>query len=261
MERSFKDYISNPLGNKNAVFSAREMYKNMYTEKFNLIMVRENSKIDYYLYKDDKKDNNNYYIHLKIPSERLQGFYYDVFIQFIPTKTSEFEKTLDNYIVKFYSNDPSFVYTFAHSFIKNEMFVNDLRTKMSKIAVKRNADIKNPDNQIGYVKSIYFSYLFMKTRGLFSKVHYESAEKYQKGKVLSKIADADEKMQEQREAQIELSKKKKKEKKIKKQDIEKMLADNEEIRINSINKTKKTRKVNTNTKSRFVGKTKNTKKI
>ena len=49
MERSFKDYIANPLGNKNAVFSAREMYKNMYTEKFNLIMVRENSNINYYL--------------------------------------------------------------------------------------------------------------------------------------------------------------------------------------------------------------------
>ena len=46
MERSFKEYIANPLGNKNTVFSSREMYKNMYTNKFNLLMVRENSKIE-----------------------------------------------------------------------------------------------------------------------------------------------------------------------------------------------------------------------
>ena len=63
MERSFKEYIANPLGNKNTVFSSREMYKNMYTNKFNLLMVRENSKIEYHLYKDD----SNFYIHLKIP--------------------------------------------------------------------------------------------------------------------------------------------------------------------------------------------------
>ena len=258
MERSFKDYINNPLGNKNAVFSAREMYKNMYTEKFNLIMVRENSKIDYYLYKDDKKENNNYYIHLKIPSERLQGFYYDVFIQFIPTKTSELENTLDNYIVKFFSNDPSFVYTFAHSFIKNEMFVNDMKSKMSKIAVKRNADIKNPDNQIGYVKSLYFSYLFMKMRGLFNKVHYESAEKYYKSRVLSNIDDADEKMRLQREADEAAKKARKKEVKLNQQNVNKMLADNEQIRIKSVSTTKK---INSGNKSKFINKTKTTKKF
>ena len=55
MERSFKEYISNPLGNKNTVFSSREMYKNMYTEKYNLLMVRENSNIKYNLYKDKTK--------------------------------------------------------------------------------------------------------------------------------------------------------------------------------------------------------------
>ena len=39
MERSFKEYIANPLGNKTAVFSSREMYRNLYTDKFNILMV------------------------------------------------------------------------------------------------------------------------------------------------------------------------------------------------------------------------------
>lgn len=207
MERSFKEYISNPLGNKNSVFSSREMYRNMYTQKFNLLMVRENSNIKYHLY----KDNNNYYIHLKIPSEKIKEFYYDVFIQFIPRKTSELERTLDNYIAKFYSNDPSFVYTFAHAFIKNDMFVDDLKPKMSKLAVKKDAKEKNPENQIGYVKTLYFAYLFMKSRGLFNKVHYAGADNYNKKQILSQIMDADEKIQLRKEQAEALNKKPKKE--------------------------------------------------
>ena len=127
---------------------------------------------------------------------------------------------------------------------------------MSKIAVKRNADIKNPDNQIGYVKSIYFSYLFMKMRGLFNKVHYEAAEKYSKSRAQSKIDDADEKMRLQREADEAAKKKKKKEAKTNKRDIDKMKAHNDQIRANSVKKVSTIGK----TKSR-VGKTKTTKKI
>ena len=256
MERSFKEYISNPLGNKNTVFSSREMYKNMYTEKYNLLMVRENSNIKYNLY----KDKNNYYILLKIPSEKVKDFYYDVFIQFIPTKTSSLERTLDNYIAKFYSNDPSFVYTFAHAFIKNNMFVEDLKPKMSKLAIKKDAKEKNPDNQIGYVKTLYFAYLFMKSRGLFNKVHYASATVYNKRQVLSEIMDADEKIQLRREEAEALVKK------PKKQEVhhdKRNLFDigNNWNFTNRIKNVSTVNKVVNSVKSKFVGKTKTTKKF
>lgn len=256
MERSFKEYISNPLGNKNTVFSSREMYRNMYTEKFNILMVRENSKINYKLYKDAK----NFYIHLNIPSEKVKNFYYDVFIQFIPTKTSVLERTLDNYTVRFYSNDPSFVYTFAHAFIKNGMFVEDLKPKMSKLAVRKNAVEKNPDNQIGYVKTLYFAYLFMKSRGLFNKVHYASATVYNKRQVLSEIMDADEKIQLRKEEAEALVKK------PKKQDVhhdKRNLFDigNNWNFTNRIKNVSTVNKVVNSVKSKFVGKTKTTKKF
>ena len=255
MERSFKEYISNPLGNKNTVFSSREMYKNMYTEKYNLLMVRENSNIKYNLY----KDKNNYYILLKIPSEKVKDFYYDVFIQFIPTKTSSLERTLDNYIAKFYSNDPSFVYTFAHAFIKNNMFVEDLKPKMSKLAIKKDAKEKNPDNQIGYVKTLYFAYLFMKARGLFNKVHYASADIYNKKQVLYQIMDADEKIQLRKEAAEALAKKPKKKQEVH-NDTRNPFGINWGI-TNKIKNVSTVGKVVNSVKSKFVGKTKTTKKF
>lgn len=258
MERSFKDYISNPLGAKNTVFSSREMYKNLYTNKFNLIMLRENGKIDYKLY----KDKNNYYIHLKIPSEQIKEFYYDIVIQFVPQKSSELEMSLDNYVAKYYSNDPSFVFTFAHAFIENNMFITDLKPKMSKLAVKKVAQEKNPDNQIGYVKTLYFAYLFMKSRGLFRKVHYTAAEKYDKKVLLSNIIDADEKIQLRTEKAKELNKYKRKE--IRKYNKPSSIDNGEDSWNNKTSFVKKVGTVNktgSNIKSKLTKRTKTTKKI
>ena len=38
MEMSFQQYIDNPLGKRNAVFSQRDLFKNLYTEKFDKLM-------------------------------------------------------------------------------------------------------------------------------------------------------------------------------------------------------------------------------
>jgi len=125
---TFQEYINNPLGKANSVISHREMYRNMYTEKLNKIMVRENGKVDYILYETDK----SYICHIKVPSEVITDFYYDVIVSF---KKEKGIRVLSESEVQFYSNDPAFVFTFAHAFIKNKMFINQLEDKMSKKAV------------------------------------------------------------------------------------------------------------------------------
>lgn len=166
MKMTFDEYIQNPQGRKNAVFSQREMFRELYAKKLDALMVRENGKIDYKLY--ILKDL--YYIHFKIPSETVEKFYYDVVIKFIPNGDSHNRKDLKDYHFECYSNDPSFVFTFAHSFIKNELFISELKDKMSKEAIKKNADERNPDNIVGYVKSLYFAYLVMRRHSLFDKI-------------------------------------------------------------------------------------------
>ena len=54
---TFDEYINNPMGIKSAVISNREMYRKMYTEKFDKVMVREVGKMDYQL----SKSNSKYY--------------------------------------------------------------------------------------------------------------------------------------------------------------------------------------------------------
>lgn len=218
---TFNEYINNPQGKANAVISHREMYRNLYTEKLNNIMVRENGKVDYSLYETSK-----YYIcHMKVPSEVIADFYYDVVIQFTKTK---FPTTLSDLEVKFYSNDPSFVFTFAHAFIKNKMFINALEDKMSKKAVKDKAVERNPKDQIGYVKSLYFAYILMGQKGLFNPVKYKAEQKTFSERILkSNIMHADEKIELRQSAQAESKKTNKKEKSV--------VADTRRARSNIVN--------------------------
>ena len=54
---TFQEYINNPTGVGNSVMSYRSMYEDLYHNKWDKIMVRENGKIDYKLY----YSKNHYY--------------------------------------------------------------------------------------------------------------------------------------------------------------------------------------------------------
>ena len=54
---------------------------------------------------------------------------------------------------------------------------------------------RNPHDQVGYVKSIYFAYLEIKHKGLLQKIKFGTAEKYDKKKLLAMIMPADDKIE------------------------------------------------------------------
>lgn len=240
MEMSFRQYIDNPMGKRNAVFSQREMYKKMYTEKFNKIILREAGKIDFSLYIDKKKDR--YYIHLKIPSETIKNFYYDAVVMFYTDDASvRASSSLQEYYAKFFSNDPAFVFTYLRVFLKEDMFFEDMKSKSSKLALTKDPKERNPYEIPGYSKILYFAYLYMKSKNLFSKNMYESyATEYDKKKLLSKVEHTDIKIQNRQEAEKEIIKTKSNTSQKK----EKRLASNKSKTFPIIAKTKNVKKAN-----------------
>lgn len=249
MNMTFDEYIANPMGQKNAVFSNREMFRTMYKNKLDIILVRETGKVKYKLYQSKK---GKYYIHFKIPSETIKNFYYDTVIEFYTDQHSaELSKSLSGYYVKFYSNDPSFVFTFAHAMKANDMLIKDLECKMSKQALKKVAKEKNPKDEVGYVKSIFFAYLLAKNYGLFEKVSYKSyAENYNPKILQSEVQHADDKIAERISAVEEINKEKRieKQKEISKKQEEKrnnnpMFIDSTS-KVSNVSKTKKVKATN-----------------
>ena len=199
MEMTFKQYIDNPMGKKNAVFSQREVFKKIYTAKFDRIFLRETGKINYMLYFDKPKDR--YIIHIKIPSETVENFYYDAVIMFYTNDAAERSSTkLDNYFVKFFSNDPAFVFTYLRVFLKNNLFIEELKSKAPKLALKKDPKIKNPYETPGYSKILFFAYIFMKNKNLFAKHMYTSyGQPYNVKTVLANIEDGDTKIAKRQE--------------------------------------------------------------
>lgn len=209
---TFGQYIDNPLGKKSAVFSQRDMYKDLYTKKFDAVFMREAGKINYFLYHDKGKDL--YFAHIKIPSEVVPKFYYDVVIRFsTPDNGLRVSPSLEGYEVQFFSNDPAFVFTYERVFHKLGMFVEECKERASKIALKRDPTETNPYETPGYVKSIYFAYLFMKKKGLFLKMPYSTqGKRYTKRELLSNIEDTDKKIADRQEEGARVEKERKKEK-------------------------------------------------
>lgn len=166
----------------------------MYVEKFDKVIVREAGKINYKLYYD--KGHDQFYILIKIPSEVVPKFYYDVVIQFYTDDNGiRTDATLQDYNVKFFSNDPAFVFTYLRVFRKNDMFVEALKEKSPKLALNKDPKEKNPFEIPGYVKSIYFAYLYMKAHNLFLKSNYTMyGDKYDKSILVRQVEEADSKI-------------------------------------------------------------------
>lgn len=190
MKMTFDEYAKNPMQSR--VMNNTRLYDEMYKKKLDLLLLREKGVINYFLFKDSPA---RYIIYLKIPSEKVKEFYYDVVIEFTTNNPLALASDkLDDYNVRFYSNDPAFVFNFAYSFIQNDMFFKDLETKMSKQARTKPAEKTNKNNEVGYVKSIYFAYLIMKMKGLFYKQTFDTyGRKYAKTTLLQMVQHSNEK--------------------------------------------------------------------
>lgn len=211
---NFDKYIDNPSGEA-TVITNRSMYKDMYKSKFDKVLLRENGRIEWKVYHDNDSQDS-YYIYMKIPSEVVEKFYYDVVVRLFTTENKKkTNANLREYAVEFYSNDPAFVYTFAHAFSKNNLFIKDLEQKMSKTALKDVAKIKNPKDNVWYVKSLYFAYLTMERYHLFNRsMLNQYSKKYNKKELLSQITHATEKVEARQEAQEKINKEKSREKQV-----------------------------------------------
>lgn len=201
---TFEQYIKNPSGKGSAVITNRGMYNDLYIKKFNLIMLREGNKFNWTCY---KTKDGRYIIHIKVPSEVIPKFYYDVLIEFSPSnKALETSYNLKGYDIRVFSNSPDFMYTHCHAFVKNGLFFTDFASKMPKEALKKPAKQRNPQDAVSYVKSLYFAFLIMNQFSLFQKTNYVMVDTYNKNTVLQNVMSAEEKAslrqsleQEQRE--------------------------------------------------------------
>ena len=175
---TFEDYIKNPTGSRSRLVGEKDIAQQVYNNKYNNMLLRCAGNINYLLFKEKapSKDNTRFVIYIQMPSESTEKLYYDVAIEF--TADDDVKRRinkLDGYYVRFFSNDPNFIYTYAYAFNKADLIIPELIPKISKKALTEPPKITNPNELAGYVKSFYFAYLMMRNKGLFNKLMWINA--------------------------------------------------------------------------------------
>lgn len=195
MEITFDSYIRNPSNTRSRIVGAAEIARQTYESKFNLALLKVAGKIDYWLFK--KPDDSRYILYIKIPSETIDKLTYDVCVEFY-TRDDVNKKSndLNGYYVKFFSNDPNFMFTYANVYNKNKLLIKDLISKYDPYTLKTKPGVTNANMVVGYVKSIYFAYLFYKLRGLDKKIMWANAPNINISTIQSMVMDCNRKVQQ-----------------------------------------------------------------
>lgn len=199
----------NPMGKANAVMSAlaRETQRKIFKQKLDQVMVREHGNVNYKLYTDKK--NNTYWAHIKVPSESVDKFYYDVLFKFSADAKKGTSQNLFDWNVRFFSNDPAFTYTYAYVFQKNNLLIPELKSKYSKASIKQEPKEKNPQQIIGYVKIIYFAYLIMEMKNLNKiKIFENESMPLAPKTILAEVQNAEDKIEDRQSHKVSRKKKK-----------------------------------------------------
>lgn len=189
---TFDSYINNPMGGRTRMVGERQAAAAMYSEKFDKMLMQSAGMVNYHMF---RAPEDRYIIIIKIPSESTPDLYYDVAVEF-HTKDDVNKKSnsLEGYWVRFFSNDPNFTYTYAYTFKKNKLIIPELEGKLDPKSLKEKPKVTNPNTLVGYVKSLYFAYLFITLRGLMNKLNWYGAPPINSAKMNNLVMDTSTKL-------------------------------------------------------------------
>ena len=236
---TFNQYVDNPYGTSSIPAQARESMKASYADKLDKIYLREEKEFKRIMF----KGKQSWFLYIKVPSETIPDFSYDVVIQFVDP---DLHTSLYDCDVKFFSNDPAFMYN-AYVYDKNNLLINDLKSKLPRVSLTTPSE-RNPKNIPGYIKSIYFAYLMCKRYGFANKVFFEAnAKDYHKSELSMLIRHASDKLDERQQKGAELKSKStvKKDKTLSKSEFE--TSSNKQVQ------SKVTKSIDTVKRTKFIG--------
>lgn len=167
---NIREYLDNPMG-KGAIIPGKQAIISDYDARFKKLI--EDNKFSIKIY----KDKDDYYFHIIQGSESERGNDYDVIIKFYPKdKTNKAEDSIINYEISFFSNCPSFTYTYAYAYNVVGLLIDILAKKYDEKILSMNPVVKNPSNMVHYEKSLYFAckYILYDPK-LTSKAYLKSA--------------------------------------------------------------------------------------
>lgn len=149
---TLREFIDNPMGKGSTAIPNRQLIKDDLIRRYNELIKKK--KIEFTVY----RDKDEYYFHFLIPSESERENTYDVVLHFTQGEENfKFDNFLNRYYVKFFSNCPSFIYTYAFAFNMYGWFIEDFSGKYHDEVLEQDPITRNPGEIVSYEKSIFFA--------------------------------------------------------------------------------------------------------
>ena len=201
-----RQYLNNPMG-KGAIIQGKQLILDDLNKRFDKILLEK--KIESIVY----KDGDNYIFHVKLPSESERDNTYDVVVEFTPVdKTSLSDESILNYNVRFFSNCPSFIFTYAYAYNNSGLYIDFLEKKLDDMVFKSAPTVKNPNNIINFEKSIYFACKYLVEEKNLNKNFLKSfVQRFKKREFVNSIRTQAQIMEEIKKAKLQVKEEKEKE--------------------------------------------------
>ena len=186
-------FLDNPMGKGSSAIAARSAVKGIMESRYLALLERKPKLFKEKVYVDK---NNEYYLHVTIPSETERDNTYDIVIKLKKpeegTELADNSRTLNDYNIEVFSNSPSFVYTYAYTFNDYGILIPFLKDKYREVVLQDNPIIRNPAQNLSYEKSITFAMFHILTKRLTMRsVLEEKAEKLDLEKFIKTIRNDD----------------------------------------------------------------------
>lgn len=169
-----------------APFGKKEPKQNDYEKKYQALKSRKRIHMEACTEVD-----GTYLVHIKVGSDTNANTFYDVILHFFTDDNSvKKDVSFRRYYVKFFSNSPSFIYTYATLYKMNGIMVDALVDKLDAVYGDKLPEKSNPDLKVSFDKSIYAACRFMQDHKVsaYSKVGFLARRKKKIDKFFADVA-------------------------------------------------------------------------
>lgn len=200
---TLRSYLNNPVGKSSASVARRDVIKRDLEKRYYALYKSAKDKFKLKVYIDSQ---GNYYHHFKIPSEFYysKGLAYDVVIKFnIPTGGGKLDYTLSRYQLSLFSNSPNFLFTYAYVYNQDGNLIPFLNRKIGQKALTERPRKRNPNEDHGFEKSVYFAILYIRDNPKLINKNALDAKKLIITTFTDKIMSCNQKLKEYKEKKAE----------------------------------------------------------
>ena len=165
------DFLRNPAGSGSGQVSSRYSIIQNLKDRYHKLLA-DKKTFSYSIY----SSKNSIIFYVKVPSESLppKSIWYDVFIELKSNASQLSKKDFFATEAKVWSNIPAFVFTYAYAATHEADIItwDWIRPYLPKKALTKPAEIRNPENIMGFEKSIYFALLYLIENDYFTLKSY-----------------------------------------------------------------------------------------